>query len=217
VSGEHAEARQAILEARRSIPRRAAEETALMLVPNAGYPAALEALRMLDQAWPGRARPTREGTRADWRRRGARRCGEVYGRVMPRLLASVRRLHPDMATWIVEDGYGRMLGRPGLTSRTRELIAVALLSVLGWERQLVSHLLGGRRLGATQADLLAAVAMGMEHASPRARDAASAAVRAALGGRRESPARTPRRATRSRSRARSGRDGASVDPPRGGA
>src|SRR4051812_41336152 len=56
------EAARALRGARRAgVPRRAAEEAALMLVAHAGYPAGLEALRELRQAWPGRARATREG------------------------------------------------------------------------------------------------------------------------------------------------------------
>src|SRR5262245_59623300 len=66
-------AEQALRRARRAgVTRRAAEETALMLVAHAGYPAGLEALRELREAWPGRPRRSREGDLADWRRRGAR-------------------------------------------------------------------------------------------------------------------------------------------------
>ncbi len=40
-----------------------------MLVLYAGYPVALETLRVANQAWPGRPRATREGGQAAWRRR----------------------------------------------------------------------------------------------------------------------------------------------------
>ena len=56
--------------------------------------------------------------------------------------------HPDLASWILEDGYGRVLARPGLPAGERELLAVAALAALGLDRQLESHVRGARRLGA---------------------------------------------------------------------
>src|SRR5262249_13788884 len=133
------EARRALARARAAgIPRRAAEETALMLVLHAGYPAALEAVPAPAGQWPRRAR-RREGGPALWRARGERLCRRVYGSVYARLMASVRRMHPDLAAWMVEQGYGRVMSRPGLAERDRELTAVAVLAATGWERQLVSH------------------------------------------------------------------------------
>src|SRR6266487_3677455 len=65
--GRTTAARRALAAARRAgIPRVAAEETALMLVLHAGYPAALEGTRALNEVWPGRARRTREGGPRDW-------------------------------------------------------------------------------------------------------------------------------------------------------
>lgn len=136
-----------------------------MLVLYAGYPAALEALRALNEAWPGRARPTREGGPAAWRRRGVALSRRVYGPVHARLVASVRALHPDLATWMIEQGYGRVLSRPGLGVRDRELVTVAVLAATRRERQLVSHLLGAARAGARAASIRAALRAGSQGAS----------------------------------------------------
>ena len=169
-------ARRALGAARRAHATRvAAEETALMLVPHAGYPVALEALRVLGDAWPGRARRTREGTASGWRRRGEALCRRVYGRVYPRLMRNLQRLHPDMRAWVIEDGYGRVLSRPGLSAATRELLAVAVLAASGWERQLVSHLRGGRQAGIGRAELQQALACGTAGAPPRTIRAATRA------------------------------------------
>jgi len=152
--------------------RRAAEEVALMLVLHAGYPAALEAMGTLARIWPGRARRTRAGSVADWRRRGERLCRRVYAASYPRLVANVTALHPDLAVMMIEQGYGRVLSRPGLPAATRELVAVTVLAATGWERQLVSHLLGAVRLGASRAATRAAMergaARGMRAAAARA-------------------------------------------------
>jgi 4-carboxymuconolactone decarboxylase len=161
-------------------PRAAAEETALMLMLHAGYPAALEGLRVLNEAWPGRAGRTREGGVAAWRRRGERLCHRVYGPVFPRLMRSVRALHPDLAVWMVEQGYGRVLSRPQLAAAPRELVAVAVLAAGGWPRQLHSHLLGAGRCGASRAAIRAAFTAGRGAAGSRGQAACDRAWRAAF-------------------------------------
>lgn len=162
-----------------AVARRALEEVGLMLVLYAGYPAALEALRGLNRTWPGRARRTREGGPARWRRRGLALSRRVYGPVHARLLATVRALHPDLAVWMVETGYGRVLARPGLGMRDRELVTVAVLAATGRERQLVSHLLGAARVGASPAAIARALRAGAPDRSGRA--LARRAWRAAFG------------------------------------
>jgi 4-carboxymuconolactone decarboxylase len=160
--GDLAGARRALHRARAArVPRVAAEETGLMLVLHAGYPAALEGLRVLSEAWPGKARRSREGRVARWRDRGERLCRDIYGGVYPRLIRRVRGMHPDLAVWMVEQGYGRVLSRPGLAARERELVAVAVLAAGGWERQLVSHLLGAMRMGAEREEIRTAVQAGV--------------------------------------------------------
>jgi 4-carboxymuconolactone decarboxylase len=179
--GDEPAATLALAAARRArVPRRAAEEVALMLMLHAGYPSALEALRVLNTVWPGRARRSREGRPRDWRARGARLCARVYGPVFPKLLATVRALHPDLALWMVDHGYGRVLARAGLSARDRELVTVAALAATGWRRQLHSHLLGAARCGATRVEIRAAFETGRQHADPRARRACADAWRAAF-------------------------------------
>lgn len=168
--GDDASAAAALVEARAAgAKRKAAEESALMLMLYAGYPGALEGLRVLNTAWPGRARRSREGTPASWRRRGRALCRRVYGPAYDKLIPAVTTLHPDLAAWMEEHGYGRVLGRPGLGVIARELITVAALGALGWERQLVSHVLGAKRVGASDAAIEAALDAGAAAADPRAR------------------------------------------------
>ncbi|MBI1797043.1 MAG: carboxymuconolactone decarboxylase family protein [Candidatus Eisenbacteria bacterium] len=180
-------ARRAVIAGRRAgVPRRTLEEIALMLMLYAGYPAALEALRALAEAWPPvaargrrRARRTREGGPSRWRTRGEALCRRVYGPRFGRLIASVRALHPDLAVWMVEHGYGRVLARPGPAARARALVTVAVLGATGRERQLVSHLIGARRLGASAAEARAAWRAGMRGGDAAARAAARRAWGAA--------------------------------------
>lgn len=160
-------------------PRRAAEEAALMLMLYAGYPCALEGLRVLNETWPGRARRTREGGVSLWTARGRALCRRVYGSAYARLVPAVEALHPDLAHWMEEHGYGRVLSRPGLSGADRELVTVAALAALGWERQLVSHLRGARHLGAAPAAVERALRAGLAGAPGRAWSAGIRAWQAA--------------------------------------
>jgi len=127
-----------------------------MLTLYAGYPAAIETLRLLHAAWPGTAQA---GEVPPGRRRagGLALLDAVYGPVRPALVRSLRRLHPALAAWVIEHGYGRVLARPRLDAATRELVTVALLAGGPWERQLASHRAGARRVGAEPAALAAAL------------------------------------------------------------
>jgi alkylhydroperoxidase/carboxymuconolactone decarboxylase family protein YurZ len=175
-------AMDALARARRAgAARVAAEETALMLVLHAGYPAALEALALLMEAWPGRPRAVAEGDRSRWRRNGERLCRRVYADAYPKLIANVRRLHPTLAVWMVEQGYGRVLSRPFLSDRDRERVAVAVLAAGGWERQLVSHLLGADRVGVPRVETRRALEIGRGFAEARSRAACARAWRRAFG------------------------------------
>lgn len=65
----------------------------------------------------------------------------------------MRSYHPALAVWIEEFGYGRVLARPGLSFRERELLAVAVLAALRLEPQAESHVRGALRSGATLKDV----------------------------------------------------------------
>lgn len=118
-----------------------------------GYPVALNALAMWRRL---RDHPPSGGVAEDpaqWADRGARVCRTIYGGQYGRLRQNVRDLHPDMERWMVADGYGRVMGRPGLSLETRELCAVAMLFGLPAERQLHSHLRGALNAGVDPADV----------------------------------------------------------------
>jgi 4-carboxymuconolactone decarboxylase len=83
-----------------------------------------------------------------WERRGEEVCARVYGGQYRRLRENIARLHPDLDRWMVVDGYGRVLGRPGLDLATRELCIVALICAQDAPQQLYSHLRGSLNAGA---------------------------------------------------------------------
>jgi 4-carboxymuconolactone decarboxylase len=156
------------------------DETALIAVEEAllqsylflGYPTALNALalwRRISGHAPAAANPDDwEG----WARRGAEVCRVVYGSAYEGLRARVRAWHPDMERWMVVEGYGKVLGRPGLALAQRELCIVALLAVQNAPRQLYSHLRGALHAGATEAQIEAALADAAELSTSDARASA---------------------------------------------
>lgn len=91
----------------------------------------------------------------DWTARGDETCRAVYGLRYEPLRANVRALHPALDEWMVRDGYGRVLGRPGLPLRVRELCVVAACAASEQMPQLRSHLYGSLNCGSTGAELAA--------------------------------------------------------------
>jgi 4-carboxymuconolactone decarboxylase len=95
----------------------------------------------------------------EWTARGEATCEVVYGPNYRRLRANVQDLHPALDLWMITEGYGRTLARPGLDLLRRELCTVAQTAVLDTPRQLHSHLRGALHAGATPAQVDAVLAL----------------------------------------------------------
>jgi 4-carboxymuconolactone decarboxylase len=102
-----------------------------------GYPLALEAFRVWREITPAEA-INQEGSSAP-HHRGEEVCGAVYGSAYQKLLDSVQALHPDLGRWMLEVGYGRVIGRRSLDLATRELCIAALLAVCARLPECRSH------------------------------------------------------------------------------
>jgi 4-carboxymuconolactone decarboxylase len=154
---EAARVRAALERAAREAGATAVEEVILQSHLFVGFPDALNALA----AWrevSGRGAPDGAGEDgAAWTARGERVCAAVYGANYDRLRENVRALHPDFEDWMVTGGYGRVIGRPGLDLRTRELCIAALLAAWDAPRQLHSHLRGALNVGASAEEVDEAV------------------------------------------------------------
>lgn len=154
----HAGAIRAEMEvAREEADARAVEEVILQAHLFIGFPDALNALGTWREV-SGVPAPAETGEDpAEWQARGERVCAAVYGANYGKLRQNVRILHPDVDGWMVTGGYGRVIGRPGLDLKTRELCIAALLAVWKVPRQLHSHLRGALNAGASASEVDAAV------------------------------------------------------------
>jgi 4-carboxymuconolactone decarboxylase len=89
----------------------------------------------------------------DWEERGVATCRRIYGESYAKLRTNLARLHPALDAWVVVEGYGRAISRPGLDLKRRELCAIAMLVAQRVPRQLHSHLRGALNVGASPAEV----------------------------------------------------------------
>ena len=137
------------------------EEVLLQSYLFAGFPRALNAAREWRRI-SGRAAPeSDEGENFDnaprWRTEGETTCATVYGPFYERLRHNIRQLHPALDAWMIVDGYGKVLSRPILDLRRRELCVVAACALARQDRQLHSHLYGALHAGASRVEVQDAI------------------------------------------------------------
>ncbi len=122
-----------------------------------GFPAMIEAARLLAKI-RGRRRQSNElpgpYAAADcrhWNQVGMKKIRRFYGHIFERLVNYVNSFSPQILTWMINDGYGQVLSRPGVSFKLRELSAVATLTVTGYENQLRAHIRGTINYGVERA------------------------------------------------------------------
>ena len=141
-----------------SVPPAWVDELLIQSYLFSGFPRALNATREWRKLSPEPvpAEDAGEAARgADWQARGEATCAAVYGPMYEKLRLNVQALHPALDAIMVADGYGKVLGRPGLDLPRRELCIVAACAATGQDRQLHSHLRGALNVGVSVDALLA--------------------------------------------------------------
>jgi 4-carboxymuconolactone decarboxylase len=151
------------------------EELVLQSYLFAGFPRALNAAREWRRTGDGSGEKRRSGSESlsaapaidgaaegyadlyEWRTRGEETCATVYGVNYEKLRTNIRALHPSLDEWMIVEGYGKVLSRPGLDLARRELCVVAACAAAGQDRQLQSHLHGALNAGAGPDEVSAAL------------------------------------------------------------
>lgn len=157
-------------------------ETLLQTYLFAGFPAALESLRLLRATLKESGNPWQPPPREAYdvevfRGRGEPLYRQVYATNHAALREAVEKFSADMFEYMIVEGYGKILSRPGLTGPQRELTTITALAALGWERQTISHARGALHLGATVDAVYDAIALSEECSSHERADAMREAVR----------------------------------------
>jgi 4-carboxymuconolactone decarboxylase len=152
-TGDETRLRDRMVAARAAgVPPQWVDELLLQSFLNVGYPLALVAFGV----WRNVAGPVQDPGEPiahpeweRWTKRGVVACGEVYGRTYHKLMLNLRALHPAIEPLVVVDAYGKILGRPGLDSKRRELCTLAAIAMQNAPRQLHAHLRGALNTGST--------------------------------------------------------------------
>ena len=161
--------RQAVRECAASVRPRAVEEALLQAYLFVGFPTALAAAsawKAVRPSTPPEEGPAKDEGRSEWKRRGEALCARIYGRGYEKLRRNVRDLHPALDRWMIEEGYGKVLSRPGLDPASRELCIVASLAVHAAEPQLHSHLRGALNAGASPGAVDAVLELVLDRLDP---------------------------------------------------
>jgi 4-carboxymuconolactone decarboxylase len=134
------------------------EELLLQTYLFAGFPRALNAMREWRRVHPA-SEPDPDARSIDeWRMDGERTCAAVYGAMYEKLRGNIRDLHERLDDWMITEGYGKVLSRPGLDLGRRELCIVAACAAANQDRQLHSHLRGSLNVGVAAEAIASALA-----------------------------------------------------------
>jgi hypothetical protein len=143
------------------LPPQVAYEIVLQSYLFFGYPQAIESLRIfsataakLGLTWQARDDAL---TAEAIRRRGEDLCRRIYSPNYEQLVGNMRLISAELSDWMISEGYGRVLSRPGPESIEREIASIVFLSCSQHPVQLFSHVRGARNLGAGSDRLIAAV------------------------------------------------------------
>jgi alkylhydroperoxidase/carboxymuconolactone decarboxylase family protein YurZ len=118
-----------------------------------GYPQAIEALRTFMQTVKEMGltlarMPDENDSLERIRKRGEELCGRIYHPNYEQLIENMSTISRELADWMVTEGYGRVLSRPGPQQLEREIASIVFLTCSNHPVQLFSHVRGARNLGA---------------------------------------------------------------------
>jgi alkylhydroperoxidase/carboxymuconolactone decarboxylase family protein YurZ len=130
------------------------EEVFIHLSLVLGFPHMIQGMEILAKvAGPGGPNRMRQNRSKALRGAGLRRFRRVYGPHSARVLSFLDGLQPGLSVWILENVYGRVYARSGLSLSEREVLTLIALNHHGQTKQLYSHIRGALRSGVTAQQL----------------------------------------------------------------
>lgn len=120
-------------------------ETILQTYLFAGYPSALISLQIVNRFFPKKITVKNSHTKLGTIKKGTQTCKKIYGNKFNKLINNIKSFSPELADWLIIEGYGKVLSRKGLTLAERELSIISILTIQKFESQLYSHINGAAR------------------------------------------------------------------------
>ena len=129
------------------MPRRLFSELFIHLSLFLGFPTMLEGLERLKSINSSNMKEPKLNNRRKSFGKGMRVFQKVYGDQTKKVLLKLGGLHKEVVLWIIQEAYGRVFTRSGLSLGERELVNVVVLGIQGFTPQFFSHLRGALRVG----------------------------------------------------------------------
>ena len=127
------------------IKRSKVYETILQTYLFAGFPSAIVSLKIVNDFFPKNKSIEKNKSNKGTINEGTKTCKKIYGEKFGKLISNIKSFSPELADWLVIEGYGKVLSRKGLSLSERELSIISILTVQKFESQLYSHLNGAFR------------------------------------------------------------------------
>ncbi len=87
--------------------------------------------------------------------RGLAKMREIFGPEAETAVKALAATSPDLARYLVEFPFGDIYPRPSLDAKTREMLTVAALTVLGYpQAELKDHIRGALNVGCSREEIL---------------------------------------------------------------
>ncbi len=119
-----------------------------------GFPAAIETLKVFRKFNKHFKIPVSNYSVSEFRRKGKLNCKLIYKKNYKKLIENMAEYSHDLKEWMIIEGYGKVLGRKGLTLQEREFINVSILSARFYSNQFYSHAKGLINLGVSKKDVV---------------------------------------------------------------
>jgi len=122
-------------------------EALLQLYLFTGFPNALVSLKIANEYFNFGSNGVYKDNKVDFKVVGEKYCKRIYGDKYPKLINNVENFSSELSTWLVSEGYGKVLSRKNLSLKKRELSIISVLACQKFDSQLFSHINGAYRLG----------------------------------------------------------------------
>lgn len=118
-----------------------------------GFPSMIESLKLFRQVFKNFKEPVKEKAVKRHITRGIINCKLIYKKNYKKLIENMSKLSPELKEWMISEGYGKVMGRKGLSIREREIMNISILAARYFESQLISHIRGCLNTGVERNDV----------------------------------------------------------------